>query len=113
MVGARIKKRREQLGLTQDELAQTIGYKSRSSINKIEKGENELPQSKIVVFAKALKTTPAYLMGWADDAEIKKLTPAENDMSELYADLAKLSEANIDLVRNLVKGLLAQDGSNK
>ena len=35
-IGERIKYRREQLGLSQDELARRLGYKSRSSINKIE-----------------------------------------------------------------------------
>ena len=35
----RIKKRREELGMSQDELAQKLGYKSRSTIAKIEKGE--------------------------------------------------------------------------
>jgi DNA-binding XRE family transcriptional regulator len=34
----RIKKRREELDLSQDELAQKLGYKSRSTIAKIEKG---------------------------------------------------------------------------
>ena len=71
-VGEKIKKRREELGLTQDELAEITGYKDRSSINKIEKGGNKLPQSKIVAFSKALKTTPSYLMGWEDaDKEFK------------------------------------------
>lgn len=36
MLGDMIKKRREQIGMSQDELAQKVGYKSRSSINKIE-----------------------------------------------------------------------------
>lgn len=78
-IGDRIRFRREQLGLTQDELARAMGYKSRSSINKIEKGVNEPPQSIIVDIAKTLKTTPAYLMGWEDDkpnAEI--LSAGEN-----------------------------------
>jgi repressor LexA len=66
-VGERIRECREKLDMTQDELAQLTGYKSRSSINKIEKGGNDLPQSKIVAFAKALKTTPSYLMGWEDE----------------------------------------------
>jgi transcriptional regulator with XRE-family HTH domain len=60
----RIRLKREELNLSQDELARKLGYKSRSSINKIEKGENDIPQSKIVAFAEALKTTPEYLMGW-------------------------------------------------
>jgi repressor LexA len=50
--------------MTQDELAKKMGYKSRSSINKIELGLTDIPQSKITAFARALHTTPAHLMGW-------------------------------------------------
>ena len=73
-LGKRIKARREELNLSQDELAKILGYKSRSTINKIEVGRNDITQHKIVAFAKALQTTPAYLMGWVDNenAEIKK-----------------------------------------
>ena len=42
-IGDRIKSRREELGLTQDDLALKLGYKSRSSINKIEKDGRNLP----------------------------------------------------------------------
>lgn len=62
-IAIRIKRRREQLGMTQDELAQRMGYKSRSSINKIERGENDIPQAKIKQFADVLDTTPTYLLG--------------------------------------------------
>lgn len=62
----RIKQKREELGLSQDELAKRIGYKSRSSINKIESGENDIPQSKIRAFARALETTTAQLMGFVE-----------------------------------------------
>ena len=64
----RIKTRREELGLTQEDLAHRMGYKSKSSINKIEMGKNDIPQSKVVAFAKALETTTAYLMG-VDEAK--------------------------------------------
>lgn len=63
-LGKRIKKRREELNISQEVLAKKMGYKSRSSINKIELGLNDIYQSKIAGFAKALETTPAYLMGW-------------------------------------------------
>lgn len=63
-IGERIKSRREELGMSQDELAKRVGYKSRSSVNKIEADGRGLPQNKIVAFAKALDTTPSYLMGW-------------------------------------------------
>ena len=69
----RIRARREELGISQEELAKRMGYKSRSSINKIEKGENDIPQSKIVAFAQALRTTPEALMGWGQ-------SPASDDL---------------------------------
>jgi len=64
IIGSRIKSRREELGLTQEELAQKLKYKSKSTIAKIEKGVNDIPQNKILEFAHALDTTPAYLMAW-------------------------------------------------
>lgn len=63
-IGERIRLQRESLGMSQEQLAQKLGYKSRSSINKIELGANNLAQTKIKDIAKALKTTPAYIMGW-------------------------------------------------
>ncbi|WP_295363653.1 S24 family peptidase [uncultured Pseudoramibacter sp.] len=59
-----IRKRRKELNLTQDELAALTGYSGKSMIAKIESGKVDISQSKIVEFAKALKTTPAKLMGW-------------------------------------------------
>ena len=67
-VGLNIKARREELGLTQEELAKRLNYKSKSTINKIEMGINDITQSKVIAFAKALETTPANLMGWEDDS---------------------------------------------
>ena len=58
-----IKMLRESKGLSQDALAELTGYTSRSSIAKIEKGLVDLPQSKIIAFAKALGVTPIELMG--------------------------------------------------
>ena len=63
-IGNRIKQRRIELDMSQEELAHRIGYKSKSSINKIELGIQGLTQSKIKVIADALRTTPDYIMGW-------------------------------------------------
>jgi len=62
--GKRVKDRRIELGMTQDELAKKTGYTSRSSINKIELGLVDLPQSKITAIANALFVSPTYLLGW-------------------------------------------------
>ena len=74
-IGHRIKARREQLQMTQEELAKKIGYKSKTTITKIENGTNDIVQSKVCDFAKALNTTPAYLMGWED---LEQPTPKSN-----------------------------------
>lgn len=65
-IGSRIRARREELDLSQEELGTKLGYKSRSSINKIELGERNLTQARIKVIADALETTPGYIMGWEE-----------------------------------------------
>ena len=67
-LSSRIRQRREQLGLSQEELAARMGYRSKSSITKLEKGVNDIPQSKVEEFAAALETTPAWLMGLENTA---------------------------------------------
>lgn len=58
-----IRKKRLELGMSQDELAKKTGYKDRTSISKIEAGRVDLSQSKIKAFALALDTTTSELLG--------------------------------------------------
>lgn len=74
-IGKNILRARQALGWSQEELAHRMGYKSRSSIQKIEKGVNDIPQHKIVEFARVMGTTPATLMGLVDD-EVRAKTDA-------------------------------------
>ena len=46
-VGTNIKNRRREIKMTQQELADAMGYKSRSTIAKIESGENDISQKKL------------------------------------------------------------------
>ncbi len=85
-IGNRIRKRREQLDLSQDELAKRLGFKSRSSINKIELDERNLTQSRIKAIADALETTPSYIMGWDELDE-------QVDLEKLRQDIQKEGEA--------------------
>ena len=82
-IGDRIKSRREELGLTQDDLALKLGYKSRSSINKIEKDGRNLPQKKILDIALALDTTVAYIMGWHEPKILYSIKDFPCPVSEL------------------------------
>lgn len=89
----RIKSRREELGLSQEELANKLGYKSRSTINKIESGVNDIPQSKIKAFADALNTTPGYLMGWSNEADnYKAISTDEKSLINTYNKLNDLGK---------------------
>lgn len=74
-IGERIKKRRNELGMTQQELANKLGYKSKSSINKIELNGRNLTQRKIKLIADALQTTPEYIMGWDKEYHIETEIP--------------------------------------
>lgn len=56
-VGLNIKKRRFELKMSQQELADAMGYKTRSTIAKIESGENDVSQKKLQKFASVLDTT--------------------------------------------------------
>lgn len=66
-IGQRIKDLRIEKGLTQEELALKLGYTSRSTINKIEKGLIDIPQSKLWLLSKELGTNPPYLLGWQNE----------------------------------------------
>ena len=67
-IGDRIKVRRQQLNMSQEELAQKLSYSSKSSISRIESNRQNLTQNKIQEIAAVLDTTPAYLMGWEDNS---------------------------------------------
>lgn len=61
-----IRERRLSLKMSQQELADMVGYKDRTSVAKVEAGEVDLSQSKINAFAKALGVSPIDLFGWND-----------------------------------------------
>ncbi|MGD6877874.1 helix-turn-helix domain-containing protein [Bacillus infantis] len=104
-IGNRIKQKREEYGWTQEELARRMGYKSKSTINKIEMGKNDVVQSNVVKFAEVLNTTPAYLMGWDQEQidaidEIKESKNAYNDGIEaLMVEFAEMHFTPTDIAQ--------------
>lgn len=85
-IGKRILERRTMLNMSQEELAKMVGYKDRSSIARIEAGERDVRQNKIIAFSAALRTTPAWLMGYDE-----KTAPGGHTGSE-SEDIAALLE---------------------
>ncbi len=90
-IGENIRRKREECGLSQEELATRMGYKSKSTINKIELGINDIPQNKIAKFAECLHTTPAVLMGWVDQQTGKKNDVLANIVMKMRSDDELLS----------------------
>ena len=88
-IGKRIKQRRKELGMSADKLGEILG-KDRSTIYRYEKGDIEnLPLDILQPIAKALNTTPQYLMGWQEDkkntpSEEPKLTEGEKELLGLF-----------------------------
>ena len=111
-VGENILLMRKRLGLTQEELAKKMGYKSKSTINKIELGINDIPQSKIVQFAEVLGTTPAHLMGWNNE-ELKN-PPEKIELSEgekmLLNLFRQVPEEQQQLVLGMIRAALGTKG---
>lgn len=82
-----IKNLREERGLSQDALAKLTGYTDRSSIAKIEKGQVDLQQSKIELFAKALGTTSYALMGWDEPVSSHRKGVVINVLGRVAAEI--------------------------
>lgn len=120
-IGKRIKLRRKELKITADELGAILG-KDRSTIYRYEKGDIEnMPIDVLEPIAKALQTTPAYLMGWEKAVEEKpvemahaladvfmQLSAEDSDFLKMLEEYGKLSETKKEQVREYVH-LLAGD----
>ena len=92
----RIRDRRIELNLTQEELAKKVGYVSRSAVNKIEKGLRDINQTQLIKFAEALKVPAEYLLLGDDcmdkeDAEAIKSLGYIHQKEELSPELEALN----------------------
>ena len=108
----KIKSRRNELNMSQEELAKKMGYSSRSSINKIENGR---PVSQKIIYrlAKVLETTPAYLMGWEEE-ETKKDSKDSNKIRWLNeVGETKFNDDEMTQLINFAKYLISQRGNKQ
>ena len=110
-----IRSRRIALKMTQQELAQKLGYKSTSTIAKIESGVNDIPQAKLSAFADALNTTPAELMGLNSVAPAQnlqentvpcKISKSKPQLEKIIKKLDSLSEKDLNRVISVIKPLI-------
>lgn len=107
----RIKELRKEKGLTLEQVADIVGV-GKSTVRKWETGMiANMKRDKIASLAKALGTTPAYLMGWEDGDEEKQIplsdlpiTEGEKLMLELFRKIPEDRQpAALELLRAALK----------
>lgn len=82
-IGEKIKGKRKELGLTVDELAEKIN-KNKATVYRYENGEIEnLPTIVLEPLAKALQTTPAFLMGWEETNSVQSISEEFPNIEEI------------------------------
>lgn len=83
-----IKSKREELHLTLEDVAKIAGT-SRQTIQRYESGTiSNVPSDKIELIAKALHTTPAYLMGWEQKEEPANKDELDNELLSMVKSLS-------------------------
>lgn len=109
-VYANIKKRRNEIGMSQSELAKIVGYSDKTMISKIERGIIDLPLPKLNAIAKALGISASVLLGWDDVEDIKENREfVSGDANVDFAILTKFNKLNQNdqmLVMNMIDSLL-------
>lgn len=95
----RVKELREEKGLTQDELAEMVGYKNRSSIARIERGDAFIPQPMIKKLADALGVFPGDLMGW-DNRESEEFSIDEKSIIYRFRMLNSAGRKKVGAILN-------------
>lgn len=68
-IGERIKKRREEIGLTLEEVGDYINV-NKATVQRYESGNIDIKRTIAIKLAEILQTTPAYIMGWSDNASL-------------------------------------------
>ncbi len=96
-IGDYVKTRRTELDMTQDELAALVGYKHKTSINKIELGLSDVPRSRIPAFAEALRVSEPELQGYDENmgALGNLLAPDEFALIAAYRSASKDTRAAV------------------
>lgn len=112
-IGGRIKARRIELKWSQRDLSDKMGYSNHSTITRIEAGNVDIPQSRIVQFAEVLGVSVAHLMGWEEEIENNPEEVAEKhiemlmdeDLIEVYEYFKTLDAKKRQIVKDLVRSL--------
>ena len=92
-----IKQRREELGLTMEQVAAACGV-SRPTVSRWESGEiKDMRREKVIALAKALRTTPAYLLGAAIEIGQSDISSSADPAGKSFGDKLRRLRMESDL----------------
>jgi len=108
-IGERIKMRRKQLHMTADQVADLVGV-NRATVYRYESDEiKNMGTETLVPLAAALRTTPAWLMGWEDEDNSELLEALDKafhnrpDMRILFDAAYDLDPEDVEKFANMIK----------
>ena len=95
-LGAKIRHRRQELNISQQELAEAVGYTSKGMISSIEAGKINLPMDKLIMIAHCLNVKVSYLIS---DEPAPKNTKLMESIEELTDEEQKQVLAYVNIIR--------------
>jgi len=103
VLGKRIKQKREELGISQSELAQSIGKVSAAYIAFVEAGQRNINTTDLMLIAKELATTVADLVGEPSSQEKPQVIKVLRASKDLAPDDRKKVEEYYSLLKKKKK----------
>lgn len=107
-VGDRIRKRRQEMGISQAKLGEKIGV-TRASVSSVELGKEGLTTERVKRYAEALNTSTFDLLGYNDPEEEKKRSDDDERMSILIENVRLLDEERFENVLKYVMFLRREE----
>ena len=95
-LGAKIRHRRQELNISQQELAEAVGYTSKGMISNIEAGKVNIPMDKLILIAHCLNVAPSYFL---NDDPMPKDNKLFEQITHLSEDQRKQVLAYINIIR--------------
>lgn len=112
--GMNIRRLREMRGLSQERLAELSGYKSRTSINKIEMGKTDIGQKAIARIAEALGVSSSDLMDGYAEQKNREVPAATENLSDIKSkfieSVMEMTDEQIILLQAVVDQVLRENG---
>ena len=106
VLGERVKKRRENLGYSQKQLAGLCGF-SQSAISRLESKESsQLTESELLKLAGALRVKVTYLTGEADSTRANQVADSDRNARYLFHLYSEMTAYQVEQLIRVAEAIL-------